>query len=158
MRSRQLSRNIRQGLRQRHCRPVQAYGDRQTVKLDFDNTKLKTVKYWAYRTQEYFRLKGHIILQSSRNNYHVLFDRSVSWTKNLHIVAWVAQQTKNKNLTGWLLFQCIKESSTLRVGMKGRKHPPKIIFRHGSQAGEIRNYLTYRRLILGIEEKVRCMV
>lgn len=122
-------------------KPILGYDDKSTVKLDFDKTKLKTVIYWAFRVLDWFRhdhlssidLEGFIILRSSRLNYHVVFNRPVSWAKNLHIVAWVCQQSKHKKLTGWLIFQSIKESSTLRVGSKGRKKPPKVVFRFGFQ-------------------------
>jgi hypothetical protein len=50
--------------------------------------------------------------------------------------------------------QCIKKESTLRLGIKGVKGCPKIVFRFGSQNGEVKNYLTLRRLILKIGKDV----
>jgi hypothetical protein len=149
MTSQQLSQSIKV------VRPTLAYDDKQTVKLDFDGTPLKTVKFWCFRTMQFFKLQGFIILQSSKNNYHAVFDRSVSWSRNLHIIAWVAQQSKHKKLTGWLLFQCIKESSTLRVGRKGRKGVPKIVFRYGTQNNEIKTFLQYRKSLIRLEERFR---
>ena len=137
-------------------RPVLGYDDKTTVKLDFDNTKLKTVKYWAFRVLNFFSLEGFIILRSSHKCYHVVFNRPVSWTRNLHIIAWACQQSKHKKLTGWLIFQCIKESSTLRVGSKGRKKPPKTVFQYGFQDREIRSYLSYLKLLKKLE-KIRCL-
>lgn len=46
--------------------------------------------------------------------------------------------------------QCIKKESTLRLGAKGVKVCPRIVFRYGSQNGEVRNYLLYRRMIKDI--------
>lgn len=149
MTSRQLNRSIKV------ARPTLAYDDKPTVKLDFDNTPLKTSKFWCFRTMNFFNLWGFLILQSSRNNYHAVFDRPVSWPRNLHIIAWVAQQSKHKKLTGWLLFQCIKESSTLRVGRKGRKGFPKIVFRFGTQNHEIKTFLQYRRNLIQLEKRFR---
>lgn len=39
---------------------------RETVKLDFDKTTFKTVKYWALKTCRWFRLNGLIILKLSK--------------------------------------------------------------------------------------------
>jgi len=118
-----------------------------TVKLDFDNASFRTVRYWAFRACRWFKLKGFLILKSSDRSYHVVFNRSVSWTENLHIVAWVALESHNKGLQRYLMMQCIKESSTLRLGCKGIKGYPKIAFRWGRKDEEIANYLRYRKLI-----------
>jgi hypothetical protein len=107
------------------------YTDKATVKLDFDDASFKEVKSWALRTMKWFRLRGFIILKSSKNHYHVLFDRSVTWKRNVHIVAWVSLESKNEGLKKWFLMQCIKESSTLRVSPKGAKLSPRVVFRKG---------------------------
>ena len=41
------------------------------------------VKYWAFRTAKQFRLNGFAILMASKGSYHVVFDKPVSWTKNV---------------------------------------------------------------------------
>ena len=43
--------------------------------------------------------------------------------------------------------QCRKGSSTLRVGPKGKKQPPKIIFQEGKQDEQIKEYLEIRDMI-----------
>ena len=68
--------------------------DKSTVKLNFDDTPFKTVKNWAERACHWFNLGGFIILRSSKNHYHVVFDRSVTWIENLHIMCWVASESK----------------------------------------------------------------
>jgi len=128
--------------------------DQETVKLDFDNTRFKTVKYWAMRTMKWFKLKGFIILKSSKNNYHVIFDKKVSWTKNMHIVAWVSLLSQNKNLQKWFLMQCIKEGSTLRVSEKKEKPQPRIVYRFGSQNNQIAEFLAYRKIVKSIIAKL----
>jgi hypothetical protein len=45
------------------------------------------------------------------------------------------------------MMQCIKESSTLRLGCKGVKGSPRVVFRWGRQDREINNYVKYRRMI-----------
>jgi len=125
--------------------PMLGYTDKSTVKLDFDDVSFKFVKYWANRTMKWFRLGGFIILKSSKNHYHVLFDRSVAWKKNVHIMAWVCVESKNAGLIKWSLMQCIKESSTLRVSPKGEKLSPRVVFRNYKQGKEINNFLAWRK-------------
>jgi len=96
---------------------------------------------------KFFRLRGFIILKSSKNHYHVVFDKSVSWERNLHIVAWVALESKNEKLKSYLCMQCIKESSTLRVSPKKDKLAPRIVFCYGKQDNEIKKFLKYRKLV-----------
>lgn len=126
---------------------VIGYTDRETVKLDFDNTPFKDVKHWATRADNFHELGGFLTLKSSDNCYHVVFNRSVDWSENMRIVAWVCQQSKNYKLTGYLVMQCIKEASTLRVSPKGDKLSPRIVYRCGEEDIEIRNFLHYRRKI-----------
>jgi len=134
---------------------ILGFTDRNTVKLDFDNTPFKTVKYWAIRTMRWFRLKGFIILKSSKKSYHVVFDKKVSWEKNVKIMAWVSLLSQNKNLQKWFIMQCIKGSSTLRVSAKTEKPEPRIVYRYGSQNGQIAEFLAYRSLIKGIIRKLQ---
>jgi hypothetical protein len=66
--------------------PILGFTDKATVKIDFDNRSFKKAKYWAFRTLKRFRLRGFIILKSSEKHYHMVFDRRVSWSKNVGIV------------------------------------------------------------------------
>jgi hypothetical protein len=103
---------------------------------------------------KWFRLRGFIILKSSKNHYHVVFGRSVTWKKNTHIMAWVCVESKNAGLIKWFLMQCIKESSTLRISPKKEKSSPRIVFRFGKQNHEIESYLSWRKHIKRIDTKV----
>ena len=134
---------------------ILGFTDRNTVKLDFDNTPFKTVKYWAMRTMKRFKLKGFIILKSSKNSYHVVFDKRVSWEKNVKIMAWISLVSQNKNLQKWFVMQCIKQGSTLRISAKKEKPEPRIVYRYGSQNGQIAEFLAYRSLIKGIIRKLQ---
>jgi len=128
--------------------------DAETVKLDFDETTFKNVKYWADRTRKWFKLGGYIILKSSKGCYHVVFNRSVSWTQNLNVVAWVGLHSQNSGLIKWLLMQCIKQSSTLRISPKREKPSPRIVFRHGKQDQQISSFLKMRDLTKKIIKKL----
>ena len=134
-------------------KPIFGLSDTETAKLDFDNSTFSNVKYWANRAMRWFRLGGFIILKSSNNSYHVVFDRPVSWSENMRIVAWVSLQSHNQGLVKWSLMQCIKQSSTLRVSNKREKPSPRIIFRYGQQAQQIADFIKYRQLIKRILRK-----
>jgi len=134
---------------------VLGYTDVETVKLDFDNTCFRTVKYWAFRTMRWFRLGGFVILKSSKNCYHVVFNRRVSWSENMKIVAWVSLQSRVVKLEKWFLMQCIKEESTLRVSAKREKPSPRIVFCYGEQDGEIEEFLGCRKTIKGIVRRLQ---
>ena len=129
---------------------ILGFTDTETLMLDFDNTTFKTVRYWARRAMNWFKLGGFIILKSSERNYHIVFSRSVSWSENMKIVAWVALQSQKRNLQRWLLMQCIKQSSTLRVSPKGVKPSPRIVYREGKKDKQIAGFLRYRRKIKDI--------
>jgi hypothetical protein len=133
-----------------------AYTDRNTVKLDFDHTPFKTVKYWASRACNWFELEGFLILKSSEKCYHVIFNRTVPWSENIHVVAWVCLESDIYSLTRWFIMQSIKESSTLRVTPKGDKPSPRIVYRYGKEDIEIRNFLEYRKLIKSIYKYLAC--
>jgi hypothetical protein len=135
------------------AKPILGFSDNETVMLDFDSTTLDIVKYWASRTMRWFKLGGYLILKSSKNCYHVVFNRRVTWSENMRVVAWVALQSNNKGLQKWHLMQCIKQSSTLRVSNKREKAPPRIVFRFGKQAQQIKDFIKNRYLIKKIIKK-----
>ena len=139
-------------------KPIFGFSDTETVKLDFDDAPYRTVKYWAERTLNWFKLGGYIILKSSKNSYHVLFDRSVSWAQNMSIVAWVALQCRNRGLVKWFIMQAIKKSSTLRVSKKKDKPSPRIVYKQGEQNEQIQGFLEYRRFIKSILKKLSQMM
>lgn len=135
------------------AKPIIGFSDTETVKLDFDDVQFETVKYWASRTSRWFKLQGFIILKSSKNRYHVVFNRVVSWTENMRVVAWVALLSHNKGLAKWLLMQCIKGCSTLRVSSKREKHSPRVVYRHGKQDQNVKEFLKSRKIIKKISKK-----
>jgi hypothetical protein len=131
--------------------------------MDFDGMPFASVLYLAHRTLRWFRrdhkgktdLEGFIILKSSANHYHVVYNALISWPKNLHIIAWIAQRVKNRSLNGYVIMQAIKECSTLRVGSKGDKPTPRIVYRYGKQDRQIRVFLVYRKLVLKLERELK---
>jgi hypothetical protein len=150
--------------------PIIGDWDKETVRLDFDDTLLSEVKLWSYRACLWFHLDGFIVFQSSmknyiakRNNrvfyrfrkgsYLVVFDRSVHWDTNVKIMNWVGLESGNLNLQKYVRMQCIKKTSTVRISNKGNKPIPKIVFRFGNQNRQIKKFLETRTFILSFLEQ-----
>ena len=129
-------------------------GVTDTVKLDFDDTSLEDVTYWAKRTNFWFKLRGFSILESSENHYHVIFNRLVIWSENVRVMAWASLQSDKKSLLKWFLMQCIEQHSTLRVSRKGSKPSPRIVSRYGKQDSQISEFLGFRKLVKNISNKI----
>jgi len=132
--------------------------DKVTVKPDFDDTPFKTVRHRAERAYSWFRLDGFDIFKSSKNHYHVVFDRRVTWKTNIRVMCWVAMLSQIGKLKDYVLMQGIKESSTLRVGPKGDKPSPRIVNRFGEQDGEIQNFLKKRKEIKDTVRRMDCLI
>ena len=115
----------------------------------------KRVKYWASRINRWFKLRGFIILKSSNNRYHVVFDRKVSWKSNVKIIGWACLQSKHDGLTGYFILQCIKQGSTLRISSKKEKQPPRMVYHHGKQDQQIKGFLCYRRFVQVMSRRLR---
>jgi len=133
---------------------ILGYTDTETVMLDFDNTPFKDVMYWCNRAMKWFKLEGFIILRSSENNYHAVFNRKLSWSENMRIVAWVSLLSNNPMLQKYHLMQCIKEGSTLRVSPKNDKPSPRIVYKYGSLDGQVKEFLSYRKQVKNIMRKM----
>ena len=76
----------------------------------------------------------------------LIFNRPVSWIKNMHIVAWGALLSGKEKMKTYNLLQWIKQSSTLRISPKREKPSPRIVYRYGKQDRQIFNYLKSRTL------------
>lgn len=71
----------------------------------------------------------------------------------MSVVAWVALLSNNKGLMKYLLMQCIKKCSTVRVSLKKGKPSPRVVYRFGNQSENIREFLKNRKLIVKITAK-----
>jgi hypothetical protein len=69
-------------------------------------------------------------------------------------MAWAAIKVGKDSLKDYVLMQCIKRNSTLRIGPKGEKPTPRIVYRYGSQDDRIKAFLDNRRLIFGFRKFV----
>lgn len=124
---------------------VLGFTDQETLKCDFDDCKFGDAKQLAEKITKRFKMGGYILLRSSKDNYHAIFDREVTWSENISIMSWVALTFKNKTgFLRWFLLQGIRQASTLRVSSKKEKSSPRIVFRFGCQKNQIEGFLLFR--------------
>lgn len=138
------------------------------VELDIRYSKRQAIRIGHILNNRY-DLDGFLIEQSSTtthkienadysktvfrhrtHGYHIIFNRKVSEMENHSIIAWLCLYLKDENLTKWFLMQCIKQTITLRIGFKGNKRPPKIVYRFGNQDKMIADFLDNRQFILDL--------
>jgi len=141
--------------------------DNNIVKVDWDERCLSEVKRYSFMLNNRYDLDGFIILQSSstthliRNeeltkvvykyktrSYHTVFNREVSKDELDSYLAWLCLTVKDLKLIEWYLLQNAKQTYTLRHGFKGKKKPPRIVFRFGNQDKMIAEFLENREYIL----------
>jgi hypothetical protein len=65
----------------------------------------------------------------------------------MHIISWIAVESQLGKLRDYVLMQVIKKSSTLKVGPKFKKPPPRIVYRYSKQDRQIREFLEMRKTI-----------
>jgi len=134
---------------------VKGISDNHTVMVDLDNMSFRKVKGLAELACKHFGLGGFIILKSSHRHYHVVFDKPMRfWSDVLRVISWIAIISNNPNVWKWVCMQAIKKACTLRVSEKptknGVKPKPRIVYRYGGQNNMIKEYLIFRKCILGI--------
>ena len=143
--------------------------DTDIVKVDWDERFLCEVKRFSKILVRRFPVlgDGFIILKSStklrkiRNDtfteiayryrspsYHTVFNGEVSEDELKSILSWLCLFTKDNGLITWFLLQLIKGTFTLRIGFKGKKKPPKVVYRYGNQDRQIAKFLENRNFIL----------
>jgi hypothetical protein len=125
----------------------------RVVMIDLDrmneHTAVRICRYIVKR----WKLDGYILLRSSRGNYQAVFDGYANWKKVIRVlfslcyyVSWKGGKFKIREFfVRWAIMQAIKGSCTLRISKKGKKAPPRIVARVGTQNRGIREYLEVRR-------------
>jgi len=147
--------------------------DNDIIKIDWDNRFRCEVKRYSRMMCESSNLVGFMILESSSRtrhvldeqlgkvvykyktkSYHTVFNEPVSYDKIISCLAWLCMVVKDQKLTDWFLMQLIKGTFTLRHGFKGKKSPPRIVYRYGSQDKQIKKFLDNRKFILDFFKKL----
>ena len=143
--------------------------DIDMVKVDWDERSITEVKrFCKIMVNRYPVLGGgFIILQSSvkirkirsadstkiaytykSKSYHAVFSGEVSKDEVDSILAWLCLFVKDPKLDKWYFMQKIKRTYSLRIGFKGKKKPPKIVYCYGNQDRQIKKFLENRNFIL----------
>lgn len=125
---------------------IVGYTSNHTAMLDLDGLNIDDVKVVAYRMMHRFKLNGYLILKSSVDGWHVIFDKRLSWKNVLRVIFAVPPCRRRwHGHFSWAELQAIKGFATLRIGNKSHKRPPRIIESYGSQDGQIAEYLLCRK-------------
>ena len=83
-----------------------------------------------------YKLEGYLIIKSSKDNYHIVFNKYLTWKKITKILF-------NQYICiRWAIWQMRKGELTLRVSRKNGKNKPKIIITTGKTDKLINDYLT----------------
>ena len=116
------------------------------VLLDLDNTSETSVirlcekfleqRKWRYIPEE-IDLEGYLIVKSSENHYHAIFNRYLPYREALII----ASSVRIGNLACWLLERAEHGEFTLRISTKNGKNKPEIIRKKGKTNKLIKEYL-----------------
>jgi len=137
-----------------HYRPFVGITDDETVMLDLDNCTFKQAQALGLRIMQWHKLGGLALLRSSKGHYHLIFDRRVDWSENIKVVAWAALVSHNAGLNKWLIMQCIKQASTLRIQPKRNKPAPRLVYKYGSQQQQIKAFLEFRTMVRKIVKQI----
>jgi hypothetical protein len=127
--------------------PVVGFTSDRIVMVDLDRmdeTEAVTICQYAVKVR---KLGGYLLLRSSRGNYQAVFDRYVKWKEVMRILfGMVWKHRELPKLRGWCIMQAVKGSCTLRISNKGRKAPPVVIARVGTQDRAIKEYLEVKKI------------
>lgn len=121
--------------------PLIGFVSDKGLMLDLDNISRKGVENLAEAYLKRYKLEGYLLIQSSEKNYHLVFNRYLTWKKILGIVF------KTTKAISWGIWQAKKEELTLRVSPKNGKKQPKIIKTVGKQDKLIADYLYFYKKI-----------
>jgi len=128
---------------------VMGFTTNKGLMLDLDNTSLRETRKIADKYFKRFKLEGYLIIRSSQNNYHIIFNRYLTWKKtieNLFKIVWLYHYHKRgqkPNLTYWAILQACKGSATLRISTKKHKRVPSVVLFYGKTDKLINDYLQY---------------
>ena len=105
------------------------------VILDLDNMKFKKARWLARTLCKQYKLEGYLLIKSSEKNYHVVFNRYLSWRTITKIIF------RQYEALRWAVFQMQSGYLTLRISKKNGENKPKILLKVGKQDKLIKDYL-----------------
>ena len=105
------------------------------VVLDLDNMKFKKARWIARTLCKQYKLEGYLLIRSSEKNYHVVFNRYLSWRTITKIIFSQYEALR------WAVFQMQSGYLTLRISKKNGENKPKILLKVGKTDKLIKDYL-----------------
>jgi hypothetical protein len=102
--------------------------------LDLDNMKFKKALWIARTLFRRYKLEGFVLVRSSSKNYHVVFNRYLSWKTITRILF------SQYEVIRWAVFQMKQGFLTLRVSKKNGKDKPKVLLEVGKTDKLIKEY------------------
>lgn len=125
---------------------IVGYTSDRTAMLDLDGITRDAATELADNLRKRFKLGGYLLIKSSCDGWHVVFDRQVSWKNALRVIfaAPPCRRRWGRHLS-WAELQAVKGFATLRIGKKGHKVSPRIFKTAGSSHGQIAEYLSCRK-------------
>ena len=103
--------------------------------LDLDNMKYKKAKWIAETLMKNYKLEGFLLIKSSNKNYHVVFNKYLSWKTITKILFSRYESIR------YAVFQMKEGQLTLRISKKNGKDKPKILLKVGKTDKLIKDYL-----------------
>ena len=103
--------------------------------LDLDNMKFRKALWIAETLMERHRLEGFLLIKSSEKNYHVVFNRYLSWKTITKILFSLYECIR------YAVFQMKEGQLTLRISKKNNRDKPKILLKIGKTDKLIKDYL-----------------
>lgn len=129
-----------------HHNYVLGFTTSRGVLLDLDNVNLASVKRLCvvmlkHKRFRYIKskidLEGYLIIRSSPNHYHVVFNKYLTF-KNALIIA---STVRIGNIAPWLLERIKHGEFTIRISTKNNSNKPEIILQVGKSTSLIKDYL-----------------
>ncbi len=126
---------------------------RKGILLDLDNTSQNSVirlaeKFLEKRKFRYIEreinLEGYLIVKSSENHYHLIFNVYLPFREALMI----ASSVRIGNLQCWILERAKHGEFTIRISTKNGNNKPKLIAEKGKTDKLINDYLKTYALFL----------
>lgn len=93
--------------------------------LDLDNMTNRKADRIADALMKRYRLEGYLLIKSGERNFHVVFNRYLTWKTIMHIV--FSQYVCIR----WGIHQARKKYLALRISRKNNKNKPRIIKKVG---------------------------
>lgn len=125
---------------------IVGYTSDRTAMLDLDGVTRNEAIELADELLLRFKLRGYVILKSSCDGWHVVFDRRLSWKNVLRVIfaAPPCRRRWNGHLS-WAELQAIKGFATLRICRKGHKDSPRVFHGRGFGTNQVAEYFLCRK-------------